>query len=124
MRNVVRAAAAAAAGLLVLAGTATAAEAAQFTKTCNEAPGTTLESCVMAIPDFPGGTISVDVDANGTGTGHWILMYHGSIRTCETDYDLKAPAQSWICNGLRSGNYTLVNVVQINSTWSRQGVRW
>jgi hypothetical protein len=79
----------------------------------------------MAIPDFPGGTISVDVDANGTGTGHWALdlMYHGSIRMCETDYDLKAPAQSWICNGLWSGNYTLVNVVQINSTWSRQGVR-
>ena len=125
MRNIVRALTAVATGVLILAGTATSAQAASFTKRCDEIPGqTTLLACSMAIPSFPGGTMSIDVDANGSGTGHWILFKHGSLRACETDYDLVAPAQSWVCHNLGADNYVLYNVVQPSSTWARQGVRW
>ena len=110
MGNVVRVLTTAAATMTVLAGTDTAAQAANPPKHCQAPPGQIHVACQLLIPSFPGGTMSIDVDANGSGTGHWILFKHGSLRACETDYDLRAPAQSWICRGLGADHYVLYNV--------------
>jgi hypothetical protein len=103
--------------------TASAEQQANPTTRCHHPGGVTFR-CELQIPDFPGGTMSIDVDADGHGTGHWILFWNGSWRACETDYDLVAPAQSWVCNNLPSGNYVLFNAGQLDTTFHELGVRY
>ncbi|MGW4798188.1 hypothetical protein ACWEPC_37790 [Nonomuraea sp. NPDC004297] len=93
------------------------------TKTCKNPDGFPL-SCALSIPNFGGGTIALDVDADGGGTGHWILLQHGAWRVCETTYNLKDPAQSWLCHGLPADNYVLINYGQSNTTFHRLGARY
>ncbi|MCG5216631.1 hypothetical protein [Streptosporangium sp. KLBMP 9127] len=90
-------------------------------KTC-KAP--IILGCSLSIPNFPGGTIAIDFDANGTGNGRWILFQHGAWRKCEVAYDLKAPAQSWLCHGLPADNYVLNNYGQSNTSWHKLGARY
>ena len=125
MSSVLRVLTAVMVGVMVLAGTATAAHAANPTKRCGPAPpGHTVLGCQLLIGGFPGGTMAIDVDADGSGTGHWILLQHGAWRSCETSYDLRAPAQSWVCHNLPADNYVLLNYAQDTTTWHELGARW
>lgn len=120
MGNLVRVLTAAAIGVTALAGSVTPAQAdTHYIRRCENRTG-----CELAISNFPGGTMSIDVDSNGSGTGHWILFKHGSLRACETDYDLQAPAQSWVCHNLGADNYVLWVAGQPSSTWHVIGARF
>ena len=100
------------------------ASATQLDNPTTRCQNGTQPTCALAIPNFPGGTISIDVDADGFGTGHWILFQHGAWRSCETDFDLVAPPQSWTCSNLPADNYVLRSSGQVTTTFHELGARW
>lgn len=112
--------------LVSTAATAQAAPLGSHTNSCQAPPGKILLACDLLFADFPGGRIFVDVDADGFGTGHWILEQHGQPgwRTCESDFDLHAPAQTWECDGAPQDSYVLEVSGQTNTTFYRLGVHW
>ncbi|GAA3849675.1 hypothetical protein GCM10022243_14520 [Saccharothrix violaceirubra] len=82
--------------------------------------------CERAIPPFPGGTMSIDVDANGQGKGTWLIFNKWNDQLCRTEFDLVAPAQSWTCGYLEPGNYRLFLVINNyqHTTYSWMAARW
>ncbi|MFI6029881.1 hypothetical protein [Amycolatopsis magusensis] len=97
------------------------------TKRCQAEPGHVVLTCVMWFY-FPGGTISIDVDADGGGgnlnDARWLLMQRNSFRTCEVFYKLKDPAGSWICHNVPADNYSLRNEAGTATTFHQLGARW
>lgn len=83
---------------------------------------------MMQFPDFPGGTIAIDIDADGNGPAHWQLRRRWGYQVvCEIDFQLEAPAQSWVCNGMPADNYTLHAFSwhpPSGVTWFELGARW
>ncbi|MFI6510979.1 hypothetical protein ACIBCT_25520 [Streptosporangium sp. NPDC050855] len=98
--------------------------AANPTQRCQADPGYVVPTCALHFYNFPGGTISIDVDANGTGQGQWRLLRHGLLTSCRLYYRLEDPPQSWVCNNLPADNYTLRNDAQTNTTFHQLGARW
>ena len=80
---------------------------------------TNIGQCSIWTGSFPGGTISIDVDAINRGGGlssenlRWQL---NGVIGCYARFDVKEPARSWVCNA-PAGNYQLV-------AWSPPGNRY
>ncbi|WP_414942478.1 hypothetical protein [Amycolatopsis sp. cmx-11-51] len=83
-------------------------------------------TCTLGVPDFPGGTMSVDADADGRGQATWVLMNKWGHQYCKTPFRLEAPAQSWVCHNMPGGNWRLTLVLNYgqDTHWAQIGARW
>jgi hypothetical protein len=73
---------------------------------------------------FPGGTISIDVDVQGSTPilGRWNLYIDGG-KVCSTEYLHSDPPRSWVCRNVRAGVPTL-DASRGSGAWARIGLRW
>lgn len=85
-------------------------------RTCKKEP-----ICEIEIDIFPGGTLSIDADAHGTGRASWAVD-HGMQPVCSTGFDAAAPPQSWVCHNVPAGH--LRAVVSGGSNPLNIGLRW
>ncbi|MBE8523175.1 hypothetical protein ILP97_37760 [Amycolatopsis sp. H6(2020)] len=67
-------------------------------KTCPKEP-----ICEFELDVFPGGTLSIDADAHGTGSAIW-AVFHGLDHVCSTSFAAAAPPQSWNCFNVPAGH--------------------
>ncbi|MFD8492560.1 hypothetical protein [Amycolatopsis sp. NPDC059657] len=86
-------------------------------------------SCFLGSGPFPGGTISIDVDAGRVDgpvgpneTLSWSLQ---GVPGCRTTFTVDAPPQSWVCRDVPAGSYTLQAIApgSYRYNWDL-GFRW
>ncbi|WHT21690.1 hypothetical protein N8J89_11670 [Crossiella sp. CA-258035] len=103
-------------GVLLGAGTASAANP---TKRCDPNPD---RSCSLASGYFPGGTISIDIDA-WLRPGAQDTYFTFTIGNCKGGAYANEPARSWTCT-LPASFYTLTARASFDAPTWELGLRW
>ncbi|WP_394841817.1 hypothetical protein LZC95_32665 [Pendulispora brunnea] len=83
----------------------------------------TVNLCRSGTVSFPGGTMSIDADVNGGGTGSWIIFHNGGPTNCRANFPAVDPPRSWVCQ-LPKGTYSLGVYAGQSGQWAQGAIRW
>jgi hypothetical protein len=64
----------------------------------------TAKTCHVGIADFPGGTLAVDVDVSGSGTGVFAVTGPSNYH-CSGSFPASGGVRSYLCSGAPAGTY-------------------
>lgn len=80
--------------------------------------------CFLEAQNFPGGTVSVDVDAGGTERAYreWTLSANFTP-SCKASYTSIDPPRSWVCHNVPAGTLSL-KASKYATQWADIGLRW
>ncbi|MEU1812419.1 hypothetical protein [Micromonospora aurantiaca (nom. illeg.)] len=81
----------------------------------------TANKCSVGVADFPGGTISVDVDVSGSGTGVFVVSGPNNFK-CSGSFPASGGVRSYVCRNAPAGVYAAS--VSGPSGPSAVGLRW
>lgn len=89
-------------------------------------PCDNVSSCFEGTGPFPGGTISIDVDALRLGSVNETLQWSlQGVPGCTTTFRADDPPRSWVCNNVPAGSYTLAAWTGSFARYNWDiGVRW
>jgi hypothetical protein len=62
------------------------------------------KTCHVGVDNFPGGTISVDVDVSGSGTGVFVVTGPSGFQ-CSGSFPASGGVRSFVCRGAPAGLY-------------------
>ena len=110
--------AAIAAGVALAPNAASAAPLAGASRTCP-----TANVCAVTASGFPGGTISVDADVTGSGTGTWNLFGPNGFK-CSASFPASGGVRSWTCAGAPAGSYNATVTPNVPAQTLAIGIRW
>lgn len=80
--------------------------------------------CFLEVQNFPGGTVSVDVDAGGADRAYreWTLRANFAP-VCKASYSSIDPPRSWVCHNVPAGTLNL-KASKYATQWIDLGLRW
>ena len=107
-----------------VAGVFAVAAAIAFPLTAFAAGGSahcSAKTCQVGVSNFPGGTISVDVDVSGSGTGVFVVTGPNNFQ-CSGSFPASGGVRSYVCRNAPAGTY--VAGVDGPSGPSAVGLRW